>query len=60
MNPLLTRKEISQVTGLTVDFIRKNENALGLNKARRQVTRSVFYSRAAAEKALRSRRFLPQ
>jgi hypothetical protein len=50
---LITRKELAQITGLTIDEIRANEERIGLKDARWNINRNVRYNRAKAMRALK-------
>jgi hypothetical protein len=50
---LITRKELSQITGLSVKEIRDNERKLGIEAARWNITQRVRYHRAKAMRALK-------
>jgi len=59
MKPLISRKEIAQLTGLCVKTIKTREKILGLKAARVDIgTERVFYCRDKVLSALRLRNFL--
>ena len=51
MNPTITRKELSELTGLSVRTIKRNEQVWGLRRVV-VVTRTVLYSRSHAVEKL--------
>jgi len=57
----ITRKEIAQVLEVTPQTIMRQEQKLGLDKARCivQVGRSIYYNAELAERELRNRRLWP-
>lgn len=59
MKPLLSRKEIAQMTGLCVKTIKVKERSLGLAAARAMIPgERVFYNAEIAVKSLKARRLL--
>jgi len=53
---LVSRKQLSQSSGLTVDEIRNNEKRLGLDKCKVSINeRNVKYRQHDAEEAMRNR-----
>lgn len=57
---LLTRKDVAGLLEMSVEFVRRNESSLGLNKAKVKVgKRVVRYRRRAVEAVLAAAGILP-